>query len=108
MNSSLNTCPLWVGFTLSRFGSRGNARLAGLPSNRPRCLQPVRSSVFATWCIVGSVGTSELSRCEPHSKLIVKEGDVIGRLVNPDRQGAADAVTRLAVDGKVDRPVRSR
>jgi hypothetical protein len=43
---------------------------------------------------------------ELHPKLVIQEGDVVGRLVDTDRQSAAYAVASSPIDGKIDRPAR--
>ena len=49
-----------------------------------------------------------LLRRQCHPELVEEEGDVVGRLVDADRQRAADAVAGQAVDGQVERATRRR
>jgi hypothetical protein len=55
----------------------------------------------------GRRGSNLLCR-QRHPELVEQEGDVVGRLVDADRQRAADVVAGHDVDGQIDRATRRR
>src|SRR6202035_5488212 len=94
---------IWIALT-ELFHARGGAFLAR-PSLAFRAARVDKMPV-GNGARAGHTRNGRLLRGEPHPKLIIQEGDVVGRLVDTDRQSAAYAVASLPVDGKIDRSAR--